>query len=311
MLIKTTPHMLLVYGAMLCYLIALATRVENSVFSLFAKMVGRTRPATSQNRSIRLAAIFYFLGFAWALAAFAVRWKQLHHVPLQSMFDIFLAMSMGIYPLTFLCRRLGARAEPFDIFLGLVLLFPVGFVFSDAQRNLPPALQSFLFIPHVAIYLLGSLIMAKAAAGALCHLVLGDRHTPHLRVMTPSGWKTEIKVSPTFTDLGEASGSQRSESELAVFRLVCLGFPFLTIGLILGSWWGQLAWGDYWGWDPKEMWSLATWLIFVLYFHLRYAWPDRGRLRDIIVLLGFAAIVITIVVVNLSRLFPGIHSYAS
>jgi cytochrome c-type biogenesis protein CcsB len=304
--IKTTSQMLPVYGAMLCYLIALVIIVKNLVSSGIAWMMGRLHPAAAHTGSRRLAAIFYFLGFAYAAGAFAVRWHKLDYLPLQSMFDIFLAMGVVIYPLTLLCRRLGASFESFDILLGFVLLFPAAFIFPSEPQKLPPALQSFLFGPHVIVYLLGYIIMAKAAVHALCHLTIGDRTQPRIRLMTAT--RREIKVSGTFIEQPKADGVS---SDLIIFRLVALGFPFLTLGLILGSWWGQLAWGDYWGWDPKEMWSLATWLIFVLYFHIRYAYPARHKLHDVLTILGLAAIVITILWVNLSHIFPGLHSYAS
>jgi ABC-type transport system involved in cytochrome c biogenesis permease subunit len=97
----------------------------------------------------------------------------------------------------------------------------------------------------------------------------------------------------------------------SVYRLVCLGFPFLTAGLLSGALWGKQAWGDWWNWDPKELWSLATWLLYVAYFHVRAILPHRRpRVEACIVVLGLALIVITLLWVNLSRLFPGLHSYA-
>jgi cytochrome c-type biogenesis protein CcsB len=302
--IRATSQILPVYGAIICYLIALTFIAKDLVLSGIARMMGRIHPAATCTRDRRLAAIFYFLGFIYALGAFAVRWYKLDHIPLQSMFDVFLMMGMAVYPLTLLGRRLGARFESFDMFLGLVLLFPVAFVFPPEAQKLPPALQSFLFGPHVIVYLLGYIIMAKAAAHALSHLILGDRCKPRIRVMTVNGH--EIKGSGVFLDKPQPDRNL----PIVIFHLVSLGFPFLTLGLILGSWWGQIAWGDYWGWDPKEMWSLAAWLIFVLYFHIRYAYPARHKLHDALTILGLAAIIITILWVNLSHLFPSLHSYA-
>jgi ABC-type transport system involved in cytochrome c biogenesis permease subunit len=100
--------------------------------------------------------------------------------------------------------------------------------------------------------------------------------------------------------------------EQATYRLICVGFPLLTLGLILGSYWGKLAWGDYWGWDPEELWSLVSWLVYVGYFHFRYMFGKRyARISSVLAVLGMAAIIITLLWVNLSRLFPGLHSYAA
>ncbi len=100
--------------------------------------------------------------------------------------------------------------------------------------------------------------------------------------------------------------------EQATYELIAIGFPLLTLGLVLGSWWGKLAWGRSWGWDPKELWSLASWLVYVGYFHWRYMYgTKRPRINSLWALTGMLAIVITLLWVNLSRLFPGLHSYAT
>ena len=102
--------------------------------------------------------------------------------------------------------------------------------------------------------------------------------------------------------------------------MICAGFPLLTLGLILGSIWGKRAWGDYWGWDPKELWSLASWLVYVGYFHFRYmfGFPTVGgasktcaRINSIWAIAGMAVIIATILWVNLSKLFSGLHTYAT
>jgi ABC-type transport system involved in cytochrome c biogenesis permease subunit len=100
--------------------------------------------------------------------------------------------------------------------------------------------------------------------------------------------------------------------EQATYELVVIGFPLLTLGLVLGSWWGKLAWGNYWGWDPKELWSLASWLVYLGYFHWRYMFGRKHpHINSFWAILGMIAIIITLLWVNLSRLFPGLHSYAT
>ena len=111
---------------------------------------------------------------------------------------------------------------------------------------------------------------------------------------------------------GQHPGRPQPDLEKAVYNLVCLGFPLLTLGLTLGAVWGKYAWGDYWNWDPKELWSLATFLIYVLYLHVRYMYgPRRPRLNAALVLAGTAGVVITLLWVNLGRVFHGMHSYAN
>jgi ABC-type transport system involved in cytochrome c biogenesis permease subunit len=104
----------------------------------------------------------------------------------------------------------------------------------------------------------------------------------------------------------------RLRYEGRAYRVAAMGFPLLTLGLVLGAVWGKLAWGDYWNWDPKELWSLVSWLVYLGYFHVRSTWGVRyPRLNAALVLAGLVAILVTLLWVNLGRIFAGgMHSYA-
>ena len=91
-------------------------------------------------------------------------------------------------------------------------------------------------------------------------------------------------------------------------RLVGLGFFLITVGLVLGAWWSKICWSHWWQFDPKEMWSLATWLSYAAYFHLR---PRLPRWADRVFLVaGAVFVVLTLTWVSLSKAFSGMHSYA-
>ena len=91
-------------------------------------------------------------------------------------------------------------------------------------------------------------------------------------------------------------------------RLVGAGVFLLTLGLVLGAAWGKVCWGHWWQFDPKEMWSLATWLVYAAYLHVRPTLSLRGE--RIFLAAGAVMIVLTLTWINLSRLFTGMHSYA-
>ena len=93
---------------------------------------------------------------------------------------------------------------------------------------------------------------------------------------------------------------------VAARRNFAWGFFLISVALALGSVWGNEAWGAYWQWDPKEQWSLATWLIYAAFFHVR----GSRRWRVALLGAGLLAIVLTVTWINLSKLFPGMHSYA-
>ena len=89
-------------------------------------------------------------------------------------------------------------------------------------------------------------------------------------------------------------------------RLLPLGFLLMTLGLVLGALWGKICWGDFWQYDPKEMWSLATWLVYLVYF----ACCGNRRAEAVLRIVGAVLVVLTATWVNFSRFFPGLHNYA-
>jgi ABC-type transport system involved in cytochrome c biogenesis permease subunit len=264
MTIKYTFQGLLIYATIAAYLLAFA-----------ATLLRRRKLGTVPYFS-------YFWGFLVGCASVIYRWVNVSHIPMQNLFEVFLLLGALVYPISIFCRRvLRVAGVSADMLIGAIVLFPAGFVFNAEPQQLPPALQSCLFAPHVFVYVLAYVLMTKAAVQAVIQLA------------------------------GRQSVNNFLPREEATYRMVCAGFPLLTLGLVLGSVWGQLAWGDWWGWDPKELWSLASWLIYVGYFHFRYMFGKKyPRLNSAWVVIGLAVIIITLLWVNLSRLFPGLHSYA-
>lgn len=261
--IKHSLTSLLVYAALAWYLLA--------ALSSFGPKARRMRDG------------FFLAAFLTALAAWIYRWIHAGHLPMQNLFEVFLTLGVLIWPISMFCRRFQKIADPAaltgDCVLGFILLFPVGFVFPEAPQHLPPALQSWLFGPHVGVYMLSYVILAKAAVQSVTGLIVE-----------------------------EAAAVREKE----VYDLVRFGFPFLTLGLLLGSVWGKYAWGDWWGWDPKELWSLVCWLVYAIYLHYRALHGKRHiKVNLSLSALGFVCIVITLLLVNLSRRFPGLHNYAT
>jgi ABC-type transport system involved in cytochrome c biogenesis permease subunit len=261
MAIKWTIQGLLIYAGLAAYLVAFITTLL---------------------RQRKTGAVTFFLGFLISCIAIGYRWIHVSHIPMQNLFEVFSVLGALVYPISIFCNRvlrIGGIAG--DMLLGVIVLIPAGFFFNAEPMQLPPALQSWLFGPHVFVYMLSYVIMAKAAIQAVLQLA-GSQSSPN-------------QIPP----------------EEATYRMVCLGFPLLTLGLVLGSVWGQQAWGDWWGWDPKELWSLASWLVYVGFLHFRYMFGKRfPRINSLWAIVGLAVIIITLLWVNLSRLFLGLHSYA-
>ena len=88
------------------------------------------------------------------------------------------------------------------------------------------------------------------------------------------------------------------ELDNLIYRVIWMSFPVLTLGILLGAAWANDAWGRYWGWDPKETWSFVTWLIYLIYLHIRLVVGWRGRKTAYLSLVGFAVVLFTYVGVN-------------
>jgi cytochrome c-type biogenesis protein CcsB len=118
-------------------------------------------------------------------------------------------------------------------------------------------------------------------------------------------WLSGIKLKDKL--VGFANTSEMLDE--VGYKTIAIGFPLLTVGIITGAVWANSAWGTYWGWDPKETWSLITWLVYAAYLHARLTRGWRGQRAAVLSMVGFLAVVFTYLGVNL--LLSGLHSYGS
>lgn len=126
-------------------------------------------------------------------------------------------------------------------------------------------------------------------------------------VLTPVEPITETCLQPQHPTLSPQRLSLADTLDNLSYRVIGLGFPLLTIGIIAGAVWANEAWGSYWSWDPKETWALITWLVFAAYLHARITRGWQGRRPAILAGAGFVVVWICYLGVNL--LGKGLHSY--
>ncbi|AFY76089.1 MAG: c-type cytochrome biogenesis protein CcsB [Hydrococcus sp. C42_A2020_068] len=133
----------------------------------------------------------------------------------------------------------------------------------------------------------------------------GRGSTAVLNLATPP--TTSIADVPAAPTLSPQRLSLADTLDNISYRIIGLGFPLLTIGIIAGAVWANEAWGSYWSWDPKETWALITWLVFAAYLHARITRGWQGRKPAILAASGFVVIWVCYLGVNL--LGKGLHSY--
>ncbi|MBA7668634.1 Cytochrome c biogenesis protein CcsA [subsurface metagenome] len=182
-------------------------------------------------------------------------------------------------------RNLGAFVIPFAfLFMAYASFSPD---VNSGIRPLIPALQSNWLISHVITCFFGYAAFTIACGLGFIYLLKGLERGQSSRPF--------LRFLPDREVLDELS-----------HHSVVIGFIFLTLGIITGSVWAYSAWGSYWSWDPKETWSLITWLIYASMLHSRFVRGWRGKRMAIMSIIGFASVLFTYFGVNY---LPGLHSY--
>jgi cytochrome c-type biogenesis protein CcsB len=219
-------------------------------------------------------------------AVIAGRYVEAGRAPLKSLFEslVFFAFNMGL--LYLVAERL-YKTRIFGLPVAFMSFFATAYALAkwDAEIvNLPPALQSPWFVPHVMVYFVGYAAVAFAAGVAVIQLLAS--RVPFVHRLTTLKAGTVLTGEPL--DLDKIA-----------YGMVRFGFIMLTIGLLVGSVWAKSAWGDFWVWDPKENWSLVTWLVYGAYLHLRKVRGWRGDRAAWLAIIGFAVVMFTYLGMNL------------
>jgi len=180
---------------------------------------------------------------------------------------------------------------------GLAVLFLVlGLnVFYVAATGVQPALQNYWLVIHVGVAICSAGIFTVAFVSSVLQLLRDSRDTGSPYLSRPGfRWLDRL---PTPTSL-----------EVLSFRLNAVGFVLWTFTIIGGAIWAEHAWGRYWGWDPKEVWSFVIWVVYAAYLHARTTRGWDGRRAAWFVIVGYLCVLFNFTGVNL--IFNGKHSYS-
>ena len=280
-----------------------------SCFFLFIAMLGYwVSLAFPKNKTSftlsRVTTLFSNLLFGLTLI---IRWWNEGYFPLSNLYESLIFLSWGISTIHLFVefrtqsRLIGAISAPIIFFISgfSSLTLPI-----EMQKALPlvPSLQSNWLMMHV------SMMMVSYAT-----LIIGSLLSILYLAFTLFK-KKKVNVEKTTTNILTVQQSSISSQspilqtiDIWSYRIIGLGFPFLTIGIISGAVWANEAWGSYWSWDPKETWALITWLIFAVYLHSRLLKGGQGTKAASLGSCGFFVIWICYLGVNF--LGKGLHSY--
>jgi cytochrome c-type biogenesis protein CcsB len=245
----------------------------------------------------QIATIIALAGLAGHTFALIVRWVESYrldigHAPLSNLYESLIFFSWAIILLYLLMERRIKNRTVGTFVTPLAFLALAYASFSDNVsseiRPLIPALQSNWLTAHVITCFFGYAAFALSFGISLMYL-LKKSHISNIK----TGFFNLIPEAGTLDELN--------------YHMVIIGFLMLTLGIITGSVWANEAWGSYWSWDPKETWSLITWLVYATMLHARMVRGWKGKRLASLSIIGFACVLFTYFGVNF---LAGLHSYA-
>lgn len=242
-----------------------------------------------------------------------IRWIQEGYFPLSNLYESLIFLSWGISTIHLFIesktqsRLIGALTTPILLFLSgfSTLTLPI-----EMQKALPlvPSLQSNWLMMHVSMMMVSYATLIIGSLLSVLYLAFDMLQNKNKSLSNLSLTEnTNKSFSINYSNIKKTKTSLLQTIDIWSYRIIGLGFPFLTIGIISGAVWANEAWGTYWSWDPKETWALITWLVFSIYLHSRLLKGWQGQRTAIIGSIGFFVIWICYLGVNF--LGKGLHSY--
>lgn len=275
------------FFAMITYWISLALPKNNLVF--------------------KISKILVFLSNSIFALTLLLRWIFEHYFPLSNLYESLIFLSWGISTIHLFVeaqtksRLIGAISTPIMFFLSgfSTLTLP-----TDMQKALPlvPSLQSNWLMMHVTMMMVSYATLIVGSLLSILYLAFFYFNQRNQNIVISLDKKDSISANINLSKL-----SLLQTVDIWSYRIIGLGFPFLTIGIISGAVWANEAWGSYWSWDPKETWALITWLVFAVYLHSRLLKGWQGEKAATLGSFGFFVIWVCYLGVNF--LGKGLHSY--
>ena len=245
----------------------------------------------------RLATIVTGVTFIGHTLAIVLRWIRSHqmgigHAPMSNLYEslIFFAWAVILLYLIVENRTKNRTLGPFITPLAFLAIAYASFSpdINEGIQPLIPALKSNWLIAHVITCFFGYAAFGLSFGLSIMYLLK--------RLDSPERGNKFLSIIPGKGIVDELN-----------YQMVVIGFLMLTLGIITGSVWAHSAWGTYWSWDPKETWSLITWLIYASVIHSRQVRGWKGKRIALLCLAGFLCVLFTYFGVNY---LAGLHSYA-
>jgi cytochrome c-type biogenesis protein CcsB len=252
----------------------------------------------------KILVLFSNLLFTFTLLT---RWIREGYFPLSNLYESLIFLCWGLSSIHLFIefqtksRLIGSISTPLMFFLSgfSSLTLP-----TEMQKALPlvPSLQSNWLMMHVSMMMISYATLIVGSLLSILYLAFLWFQSSKVQLSVDSSSNESVLLQTRSAKL-----SLLETVDIWSYRIIGLGFPFLTIGIISGAVWANEAWGSYWSWDPKETWALITWLVFAIYLHSRLLKGWQGQKAALLGSSGFFVIWICYLGVNF--LGKGLHSY--
>jgi cytochrome c-type biogenesis protein CcsB len=222
----------------------------------------------------RLSPSILFFGFLIHTTALGIHFFQAGYAGVNQFREavsFYSWLMVAVYLLIQLKYRLtvlGAIIAPLAFLMTLA-----AFAFGASSAELPPGLRTYWLPVHVTLAFLGNAVFALAFGVSLIYL-LQERQLKHKRITAI------MKRFPSLEALDRLN-----------YILLVWGFPFMTLGILTGSMWAGIYWGDYWSWDPRQISSGIAWLFYGTLLHGRITAGLRGRKAALLTMVGFVVVI--------------------
>jgi cytochrome c-type biogenesis protein CcsB len=261
----------------------------------------------------RAAVVVTVIGLAANILSIVARGLAASRLPLGNMYEftsVFCAAAVLCWVV--ILYRTGARTMGMFVMLPVViLLFVAGTVLYVPAAPVVPALNSYWKWIHVTTVSLSSSVLMVSGAASVLYLLRG-RYDRQQAALASAGTASRPQAAQAARGAGQGSMFGRLPSSATLdriaYRTAIVAFPVYTFAVIAGAMWAEVAWGRYWGWDPKETCAFITWVIYASYLHARSTAGWRGRRAAWISVVGFVSILFNLFFVNM--VVSGLHSYA-
>ncbi len=241
-------------------------------------------PAAWAVRAGVVAVVLTWIAWAGHLAGILARGLAADRWPWGNMYEFVVALCFAAVT-TFLVVLVRRPIRFLGAFVTVTVALGLGFavLFLHVQAGpVMPALHSYWIAIHVSAAIAASGLFTLAGVCGVLYLIRRDGRPSVLPV--------------------------RADLERIAHSAIVIAFPIWTFAVIAGALWADRAWGRYWGWDPKEVWSFITWIVYAAYLHARATAGWRGKAAIIVSLIAFVCLLFNLVGVNI--FLPGLHSYA-